>query len=94
MAQRITKKQLHARVDLLNDLFGYDREAYSGNWGNISANVGTYLLDFAYGGVRLSQIAATTGGERNMSPRLNKSQLYDVVNAYIAGAEAMKKHKQ
>ena len=87
MADRISKTQLRAAVDRLNDLFGYPREA----WGRIEAlgenaadaNVGTYKLDCAYGGYRLCQMCAG-GGERDVTGRGTAREAYDQIRAFAS----------
>jgi len=91
MTQRITKKTLHSRIDLLNDMFGYSREAWTKNAdGQYRANPNTYVLDCAYGGYRLSQLCNTGGGERDISPRGTARETYDWINAFIAGVNKAK----
>ena len=94
MAQRITKAMLKKRLDILNDVFGYDREPYDRDaQGNIKGNHGTFILDSAYGGYRLSQMACSNGGtgERDLSPRGSLRQTYDIINAWIDAGEQMKR---
>lgn len=50
MTDRITKTHLRHRLDTLNDLFGYPRDAYSDardDRGGLVANPGTFTLDCA-----------------------------------------------
>jgi hypothetical protein len=92
VTDRITIKHLRARVDTLNDLFGYSRDAYATERdanGGLTANAGTYTLDCAYGGYRLCQMCQG-GGERDLTGRDNARATYDAINAYIKGALAMK----
>lgn len=93
MAQRITQAMVKKRLAILNDVFGYDREPYSGNWGSIKGNHGTFILDSAYGGYRLAQMACPNGGtgERDLSPRGSLRQTYDIINAWIDAGEQMKR---
>ena len=94
MADRITMARLKSRVSLLNDVFGFADSPYQeerDSSGGLIANAGTYVLDCAYGGYRLGQMCPG-GGERDLSGRGTARETYDVVNAYIDGATAMKKH--
>ena len=71
MTQRITQSMVKNRLAILNDVFEYDREPYAkDSQGNIKGNHGTFILDSAYGGYRLSQMACPNGGtgERDLSP--------------------------
>ena len=96
---RITRTQVQNRLDILNDLFGYNRKPYSyevpeDNKG-IKGNHGTFVLDCAYGGYRLSQMSCHHGGtgERDLSPRVPMRQVYDIINAWIDSGEHMKLKK-
>ncbi len=94
MTQRITKATLQKRLDLLNDVFGYDREPYRRDTqGNVKGNHGTFIIDSAYGGHRLSQMSCSSGGtgERDLSPRGTARETYDIVNAWIDAGEQMKR---
>jgi hypothetical protein len=96
MADRITVKHLRARVATLNSIFGYAGDAYQdarGPDGGLIANAGTYTLDGAYGGWRLCQMCAG-GGERDITGRGTYRETYDAINAFIDGAQAMRRHIQ
>jgi hypothetical protein len=53
-------------------------------------NDGTFVLDWAYGGVRLSQMCKG-GGERDISGRGNMRECYDYMSAMLAGVYLYKK---
>lgn len=90
MTNRITAKQLLSKVNTLNDLFGYEREAYSRHPdGNFSANIGTFVLDQSYGGYRLCQIATKSGGERDLTVRGTAREAYQAISAFAGGAHLM-----
>lgn len=92
MADRISISRLRSAVDRLNDVFGYPREPYAAERDehcSLVTNAGTYTLDAAYGGYRLCQMCAG-GGERDLTGRDTARATYDQINAYIAGAAAMK----
>jgi len=96
MTQRITKAMLQKRLDVLNDVFGYDREPYTedpGTFPYIKGNHGTFIIDSAYGGHRLCQMACSNGGtgERDLSPRGTARETYDIINAWIDAGEQMKR---
>ena len=94
MAQRITKAMLKNRLNILNDVFGYDREPYfRDSQGNVKGNHETFIIDSAYGGYRLSQMACPNGGtgERDLSPRGTARETYDIINAWIDAGEQMKR---
>ncbi len=79
MTQRTTIKTLRILVDNLNDYTGHPRE------GTITSVEGYYVLDYAYGGFRLSQIISATGGERNITPRYGAAVTGDLIRAYMDG---------
>jgi len=91
MTQRITKKTLQSRIDLLNETLGYNIEAWTkcAN-GRYRANPNTYVLGCAYGGYRLEQICNDGGGARDISPRGTARETYDFINAFIAGVNTAK----
>ena len=94
MTQRITKAMVKNRLAILNDVYGYDREPYARDeQGNIKGNHGTFIIDSAYGGHRLSQMACPRGGtiERDLSLRGTARETYDIINAWIDEGEQMKR---
>lgn len=98
MTQRITKAMLQKRLDILNDVFGYDREPYTkspipSDRNRIKGNHGTFIIDSAYGGHRLSQMSCYSDGtgERDLSPRGTARETYDIINAWIDSGEQMKR---
>jgi hypothetical protein len=89
----ITKKHLECALNILNDSFGYSREAYMSERdtrGGLVSNDGTYVLDWAYGGVRLCQMCKN-GGERDISKRGTKRECLTYIRLFTDGADAMKK---
>jgi hypothetical protein len=90
MTNRITAKQLLSKVAMINDLFGYDREAYTRHPdGTFTANVGTFVLDQSYGGYRLCQIASKSGAERDLTVRGTARETYQEITAFAGGAHLM-----
>ena len=86
MTHRITAKQLLSKIDTLNGLFGYAREAYTRHPdGNFSANVGTFVLDQSYGGYRLCQICGPSGGHRDLTSRGTARETYEAISGVITG---------
>ena len=91
MTQRITTAILKNRLDILNGVFGYDREPYTRDTqGNLKVNRGTFVIDSAYGGHRLCQKINSAGGESSLSPRGTARETYDIINAWIDSAEQMR----
>ena len=85
---RITIKDLHYVVSLLNDATGAEREPYTRDeQGQFRANVGTFRIDRAYGGFRLERIATEGGGARDISPRGTAREVYTFINGMLEGIE-------
>lgn len=86
-----TQKELESLVDCLNDLTRHNREAYTpdASTGHLNANIGTYTLNGAYGGWKLSQIVTAGGGERDLlsTGYTTKRELAQAIRAFIAGIE-------
>ena len=74
---RITKKQIEYQVKMLNEDMGNKTKSYE----NGKSNIGTYTIDYSYGGCKLHQIVNNGGGVVEITPyRLTKRELYYVVN--------------
>jgi hypothetical protein len=90
---RITKAMLTSRLDALNDALDLPREPYAAAErdanGYLQSNAGTFVLDWAYGGVRLSRMTAG-GGERDISPRGTTRECYAYVSAMLTGIALVK----
>ena len=71
---RINKKDLEGQLEVINKLTD-----------------GTYTLDWAYGGVRLTKFTAPDrhSGERDISDRFTKRELYEFMRAFIKGIYAI-----
>ena len=76
---RITQKMLEKRVDYLNKITGFENAEYS--------TIGSYCLDYAYGGVNLNQYTNEHGAVKApfSCGFTTKHNLFDLINAYIAG---------
>ena len=84
---------LTSRLDALNDALDLPREPYAAERdanGYLQSNAGTFVLDWAYGGVRLSRMAAG-GGERDISPRGTTRECYTYLSAMLTGIALVKK---
>ena len=92
---RITQKDLEAVVSRINSICGTPENPYSKDVaGNISPNANCYHLDYAYGGVQLVRMSSTVGcsGVSNIlgTGHIPKADLYNRMQAYIAGLEVAK----
>lgn len=91
MSNRVTEKQLQAIVDRINRMMGTPMATYTKDAeGRYRANVGNYHLDFAYGGVKLAQIASDGGGTHDVLRigYVTKRELESALFSFIAGIEA------
>ena len=89
---RITQKDLESVVARINRICGTPTAPYSKDVaGNISPNANCYHLSYAYGGVQLVRMSSTPGctGVSNVigTGHIPKSDLYNRMQAYIAGLE-------
>lgn len=91
MAHRINQSDLYAVLNRINQTAGQNPEPWTKQeHGKYKANVGTYVLDWAYGGVQLAQLVTDGGGERNITGRGTKRETYHRMHAYLRGLEARK----
>jgi len=90
MSNRITQKDLENLVERINKKTGHATEPYSSEGGKFTANIGTYLLDYAYGGVKLVQLVSEGGGITVISSGGygTKRDLYNWLWAFLAGLES------
>ena len=95
MSSRITKQRLQDLLDRINQATGHKLEAWTQDeTGRNRANVGTYVLDWAYGGVRLSQLTNEGGGERDITGRGTKRETYYRMHAFLDGLDAGQRGEQ
>lgn len=86
MTDRITINDLRNLLEAINFATGQNIKAWTKQEdGTYKANPGTYVLDQCYGGVRLSQICNTGGGERDITQRGTKRETYHRMHAFLAG---------
>lgn len=92
MSHRITMQDLKNVLRRLNDIAGQKQDAWEmlPDGGTHKSNPGTYIIDICYGGYRLGQICNESGGERDITGRTTKRELYHRMHAYIAGYETAK----
>ena len=92
MTTRINQSDLEAVVNRINRATGNNLEAVTrGEDGKYTYNIGTYVLDGAYGGWKLQQIMSDGGGVTNItSGYIPKRELYYQMQAFLAGIDAIK----
>lgn len=88
---RVNKQMLENRVKYLNELTNNPIEPYTKEDGKFKANIGSYHLDSAYGGVRLVKMYNEAGA---IDPVFNeyesKRRALELIDAYILGIETIK----
>ena len=79
MSNRITQKKLENRVDYINELKGFNNPEYS--------TIGSYTLDYAYGGVELHRYVNNHGGIHDVfnCGHVSKKELCGRMDAFING---------
>lgn len=77
---------LNAALDLPLDPYAPERDAQ----GKLVANAGTFVLEWAYGGVMLCRMCAG-GGQSSISGRGTKRECYTFISAMLAGIYAARK---
>ena len=89
--ERITEKNLKALAARINEVTGSPNAMYTRHAdGSLTANIGHYYIDFAYGGVNLERITNEGGGctcpiGMGHGP---KRALWDKMHAFLSGLEA------
>jgi hypothetical protein len=85
---RVTTKDLETVINRINAMTGNKPEAYTQTDNGYKANVGTYVLDGAYGGWKLQQIVNFHGAVTNITTGyVPKRELYNQMQAFIKGFE-------
>ena len=87
---RIKISDLEAVLRRINEATNNPTEPWTPQEGspNLRASVGTYVLDFAYGGVRLCQITSDGGAQRDVTGRGTKREVYNLMHAFLSGLAA------
>ena len=86
--ERITQKDLEYLVKRINEVTGSPAEPYTKKSDiDISANIGNYHLDYAYGGVSLERMTNKHGAVSLISGNghSTKRELYNWMQAFLAG---------
>ena len=81
--QRITTHHLEVALERINTKAGHGPNPKYGT-------PGAYMLDWAYGGVKLVQVCGDSHGQRNITYGFEtKRATLDMMNAFLAGMEAI-----
>lgn len=89
MSRTVSKSHLESLLATLNESLGVPVEPYRDardSQDRLVSNPDTFVLDWAYGGVRLSRMCRG-GGERDISPRGTKRECFEYMHAILKGIE-------
>lgn len=89
MSDRITRHQLEQLVVILNKRTGADPEPWTRDETGLHANIGTFYLDGAYGGVDLYQMCTDGGGVSDVlgCGHTTKRDLYNRIRGLLVGLD-------
>jgi hypothetical protein len=84
---RITKKNLQARIDTINSLLNRPVTPYSQVEGKLVANIGNFSLSQCYGGYCVHLMVNDGGGVSTpiWAGHIPARDAYDRISAFIAG---------
>lgn len=88
---RITQKDLETVARRINLITGSPVNPYEADdTGRLRAQIGNYHISYAYGGASLSRMVTDGGGTSDVLScgHITKRELYDRMQAYIAGIES------
>ena len=94
--ERITINQVESLVDQLNQIAGENPKPYDTTKTKNRANVGTYVLDGAYGGWQLARICNEYGAQSQPigGGYDSKREIWEKIRAFIRGFEAAREVKK
>lgn len=79
--ERITQKHLEVLLKRINAKAGFDNPKYS--------EVGSYTLDWAYGGVKLERFVSTGGGVTSITRGFSsKRECHELMHSFLMGMES------
>ncbi len=82
-----TKADIDLLVLVLNNRLGRPHYGWDHTPDGIACKVGALLLDQSYGGQRLHEVVNSSGGVREVSPRLPKSRMAEFLRAMLIGID-------
>ena len=90
--QRITKKQLQARIETINSILNRPVTPYSQVEGKLVANIGNFSLSQCYGGYCVHLMVNDGGGVSTpiWNGHISARDAYDRISAFIAGIQFSK----
>jgi len=90
--QRITKKQLQARIETINSILNRPVTPYSQVEGKLVANIGNFSLSQAYGGYCVHLMVNDGGGVSTpiWAGHIPARDAFERISAFIAGLQFSK----
>ncbi len=95
MTDRITSRDLDGVLMRINLTFGEEPAGYTREAdGRFHANVGTFVIDGAYGGWELQRMMNEGGGVSDVlgTGHVSRRELYHQLHAFLRGIEAWERH--
>jgi hypothetical protein len=88
----VTLKTLQNKIDTINEMTGNPLEPYTKTENGYVANIGSYHISQAYGGVALVRMVSEGGGESmpTHSGHITKKELNHQLDGFLAALRAMK----
>lgn len=81
MMERITQAHLEGVLKRINAKAGFNNPKYS--------EVGSYTLDYAYGGVKLERFVSNGGGVMSITSGFSsKRECYNLMHSFLMGMES------
>ena len=89
MSDRISQSQLEQLCVILNKQTGADTECWTRDDTGLHANIGTFYIDGAYGGVALYRMVTDGGGVTDVLScgHTTKRDLYNRIRGLMVGME-------
>lgn len=90
--QRITKKQLQARIETINSILNRPVTPYSQVEGKLTANIGNFSISQAYGGFGVHLMTNESGGVSTpiWNGHISARDAYERISAFISGLQFSK----
>lgn len=85
----ISIKDIENRITYLNKITNSPATYSNRDGSEFSANIGHYMSDQAYGGIKLARVTNSAGGTTDVlrCGYTTKKNFYNLLNAYIEGIE-------
>jgi len=91
---RTTMEHLKVKLEFLNFITGSPQKPWERVDGRLVAQVGCYVISGGgYGGYKLCRITNEGGGQKDITRAGTKTELYELMRAFISGVEAEKERE-